>query len=313
MKEVSNMNSSTSSQAELGNQSAVQEKIFLCSICNINSGTCLEDCKFCSQSVRYKADIERFKQKESKLILEEAKVARDNGALGFCLVTADKGLTDKTLEFVCNTAMMLSREVPQLRLIACNGTASLEQLLTLKKAGIKAYNHNLETSKDFYPQICTTHPWDERFETCKNVNESGLVLISGGIFGLGETQQDRLSMLASLKKLNPTSVPINFYHHNIALELEPNSITTDKALTLIKLTRETLCDADRIMVAGGRELMFGQRQNEIFEYGANSIVIGNYLTTSGRVMSKDLEMLKSLNLEVATKVSSTSSQAKLGN
>lgn len=282
--------------------SVTKEKIFLCSICNINSGTCLEDCKFCSQSVRYKADIERFKQKEIELILEEARVARDNGALGFCLVTADKGLNDKTLEFVCNTAKILTAEVPELRLIACNGTASVEQLLTLKDAGIKAYNHNLETSKDFYKQICTTHPWDERYETCKNVNEAGLVLISGGIFGLGENQEDRISMLKSLKELNPTSVPINFYHHNVALELSPNSLTTDEALALIKLTRETLCNAERIMVAGGRSLMFGDRQNEIFKYGANSIVIGNYLTTSGRVMSKDLDMLKSLGLDVAKKV-----------
>ena len=280
----------------------MNDKIFLCSICNINSGTCLEDCKFCSQSVRYKADIERFKQKEIALILEEAKVARDNGALGFCLVTADKGLNDKTLEFVCNTAEILTKEVPELRLIACNGTASVEQLLTLKKAGIKAYNHNLETSRDFYPQICTTHPWAERYDTCENVNKAGLVLISGGIFGLGESQEDRLSMLQSLKELNPTSVPINFYHHNEALELKPNSLTTNEALELIKLTRETLIDADRIMVAGGRELMFGERQSEIFEYGANSIVIGNYLTTSGRVMSKDLEMLNYLKLDVAKTV-----------
>jgi len=280
----------------------MKDKIFLCSICNINSGTCLEDCKFCSQSVRYKADIERFKQKQSHLILEEAKVARDNGALGFCLVTADKGLNDKTLEFVCNTAKMLTQEVPELRLIACNGTASVAQLLSLKDAGIKAYNHNLETSKSFYPQICTTHPWDERYETCKNVNRAGLILISGGIFGLGESQKDRESMLASLKELNPTSVPINFYHHNQALELKPNTLTTDEALKLITLTRERLPDAQRIMVAGGRELMFGKRQNEIFNYGANSIVIGNYLTTSGRLMSKDLEMLQSLHLEIAKKV-----------
>ncbi len=279
------------------------EKIFLCSICNINSGTCNEDCKFCSQSVRYKADIARYKQKDIDLIIDEAKTARDGGALGFCLVTADKGLNDKTLEFVCNVAQKVSKEVPQLRLIACNGTATLEQLLTLKKAGIKAYNHNLETSKEFYSQICTTHSWDERYETCKNVNESGLVLISGGIFGLGETQEDRVSMLEALNSLKPTSVPINFYHHNEALELQPNPLSIEEAFSLIKLTREMIPDAQRIMVAGGRELMFGKRQNEIFSYGANSIVIGNYLTTSGRVMSKDLEMLKALELEVATSVS----------
>ena len=279
-----------------------KEKIFLCSICNINSGTCLEDCKFCSQSVRYKADIERYKQKEIKLIQEEAINARDNGALGFCLVTADKGLTQKTLAFVCDVAKAVQEVAPELRLIACNGTATLEQLLTLKDAGIKAYNHNLETSENFYKEICTTHPWSERYETCQNVNRAGMVLITGGIFGLGESQEDRVSMLQSLNSLNPTSVPINFYHHNEALELQPNSLSVDEALSLIKLTREMLPKAERIMVAGGRELMFGTRQSEIFAAGANSIVIGNYLTTAGREMHKDLEMLQSLNLDIATSV-----------
>ncbi len=280
----------------------MKEKIFLCSICNINSGTCLEDCKFCSQSVRYKADIERYKQKDIELIKQEAISARDSGALGFCLVTADKGLDDKTLEFVCSVAKEVQKVAPQLRLIACNGTATLEQLKELKNAGIKAYNHNLETSKAFYEQICTTHPWSERYETCQNVNAAGMVLITGGIFGLGETQEDRVSMLRSLASLNPTSVPINFYHHNEALQLQPNPLTTDEALSLIKLTREMIPNAQRIMVAGGRELMFGERQSEIFEYGANSIVIGNYLTTAGREMNKDLQMLKELNLQIATSV-----------
>ena len=280
----------------------IDKEIFLCSICNVNSGTCNEDCKFCSQSVRYKADIDRYIQKDMDVILEEARTARDNGALGFCLVTADKGITDKSLKFVCSIAEMLTLEVPELRLIACNGTASLKQLLTLKKAGIKAYNHNLETSEAFYPQICTTHPWSERYSTCRAVNESGLVLITGGIFGLGETQQDRISMLEALNSLNPSSVPINFYHHNEALELQPNTLSPQEGLDLIKLTRKTIPNAQRIMVAGGRELMFGDRQNEIFDYGCNSIVIGNYLTTSGRIMSKDLDMLKYLNLKVAKKV-----------
>jgi biotin synthase len=280
----------------------INEKIFLCSICNINSGTCNEDCKFCSQSVRYKADIERYIHKPIETILKEAVVARDNGALGFCLVTADKGLTPKSLKFVCEVARAVREVAPELRLIGCNGTASVEQLLTLKEAGIKAYNHNLETSESFYPKICTTHSWRERYETCENVNKAGLVLISGGIFGLGETEEDRVSMLESLKSLNPTSVPVNFYHHNEALELEPNSLTVDEALQLVKLTRQTIPHAERIMIAGGRDLMFGERQNEIFAYGANSIVLGNYLTTSGRVMSKDLDMLKSLHLEVAKTV-----------
>lgn len=275
------------------------KKIFLCSICNINSGTCNEDCKFCSQSVKYKADIERYKQKPIDQILDEARRLEALGALGFCLVTAQKGLDDKTLEFVCNVASTLTREVPRLRLIACNGTASLEQLQELKRAGVSAYNHNLETSREFYPEICTTHPWDERYETCENVNVSGLKLISGGIFGMGETQEDRLSMLYSLKELNPVSVPLNFYHHNPALPLNPNPLSIDESLELITLSRKILDQADRIMIAGGREIAFKERQNEIFQAGANSIVIGNYLTTAGREAHTDLMMLKELGFEIA--------------
>ena len=280
----------------------MSKEIFLCAICNINSGTCKEDCKFCSQSIRYKADIERYKQKPMEQILQEAQSARDNGALGFCLVTAEKGLTPKSLKFVCDVAKEVQKVAPELRLIGCNGTATLKQLLTLKEAGIKAYNHNLETSEDFYPNICTTHPWSERYKTCQNVNEAGLTLISGGIFGLGETQKDRVALLEALNSLNPSSVPINFYHHNVALELEPNPLTVEEALALIRLTRATVKKAERIMVAGGRELLFGERQAEIFANGANSIVIGNYLTTQGRGAQQDLEMLASLHLEVAKKV-----------
>lgn len=275
------------------------QKIFLCSICNINSGTCNEDCKFCSQSVKYKADIERYKQKPIDQILGEARKLESLGALGFCLVTAQKGLDDKTLEFVCNVASTLKREVPRLRLIACNGTASVEQLTELKHAGVAAYNHNLETSRAFYPQVCTTHPWDERYETCENVNSVGLKLISGGIFGMGETQEDRLSMLHSLKELNPVSVPLNFYHHNPALPLNPSPLSVDESLNLIRLSRSILQNADRIMIAGGREITFKERQHEIFEAGANSIVLGNYLTTAGREAHTDLEMLQKLGLKIA--------------
>jgi biotin synthase len=280
----------------------MSEKIFLCSICNINSGTCNEDCKFCSQSVRYKADIQRYKQKPFEQIEQEAIEASKKGALGFCLVTSEKGLSEKTLQFVCEVAQRVQKVAPNLRLIACNGTATLPQLLTLKEAGIKAYNHNLETSEAFYPNICTTHSWQERFTTCQNVNEAGMVLISGGIFGLGESHEDRISMLESLNSLNPTSVPINFYHHNQALALKPNPLSITQALELITLTRKMIPNAQRIMVAGGRELMFGCDQSKIFQAGANSIVIGNYLTTSGREMDKDLAMLHNLGLEVATQV-----------
>ncbi len=274
------------------------KEIFLCAICNIESGTCNEDCKFCTQSVKYKADIQRYKKKEIEQIVEEAKRARANGANGFCLVTAGKGLNDKRLEFVCEAARAVKKENLGLILIACNGTASVEQIQTLKEAGVDAYNHNLETARDFYPEIVTTHTWDERYQTCKNVKEVGLRLVCGGIFGLGETQEQRVSMLESIASLEPMNVPINFFHPNEALPIVENSITREEAFELIELTRKMVPNAMKIMVAGGRELMFGDEQYKIFEKGANAFVIGDYLTTAGRTPADDIAELEKQGIKV---------------
>ena len=273
--------------------------IYLCAICNIQSGICNEDCKFCTQSVKYKANIKRYKQKPIKDIIDEAKIAKKNRAIGYCLVTAGKGLDDQLLEFVCKIANSIKKENLDLKLIGCNGTATIEQLKELKKAGIDSYNHNLETSKEFYNNICTTHTWEQRYQTCLNVNQVGLELVCGGIFGLGESNSDRISMLKSIKSLNPLVVPLNFFHPNKALPITKNYICKKEAFQLIKLTRQMIPNAHKIMVAGGREFMFGKDQYEIFKYGANSIVIGNYLTTYGEVASKDIETLISLGYKIA--------------
>ncbi len=275
------------------------DKIYLCAISNIESGTCLEDCKFCTQSVKYKADIVRYKRKTIEQIVEEAKIARKNKAIGFCLVTAGKGLDENRLEYVMSAARAVKNEDLGLKIIACNGTATLEQLLKLKEAGVDNYNHNLETSREFYPSICTTHSWDERYETCQNVKKAGLNLVCGGIFGLGESYEDRISMLKSIASLEPKNVPINFFHPNEALPLVKNQLTKQEAFELIKLTKEMNPNAHKIMVAGGRELMFGKEQYEVFNYGANAIVIGDYLTTKGNVANQDIEELTKRGIEIA--------------
>jgi biotin synthase len=273
-------------------------KIYLCAIANIESGTCNEDCKFCTQSVKYKADINRYKRKDISDIVREAELSFQNKAVGFCLVTAGKGLNDKRLEFVCKAAYAVKKAVPQLSLIACNGTATVEQLKELKNAGVDNYNHNLETSKEYYSKICTTHSWNERFETCLNIKKAGLNLCSGGIFGMGESETDRLSMLNSLQELNPVSIPLNFFHPNKALPLPNNTLDRQQAFDIIKSTRELLPNS-MIMVAGGREITFGNEQYEIFKYGANSIVIGNYLTTEGKVAENDIKTILDLGYEIA--------------
>ena len=276
------------------------QSIFLCAINNILSGTCQEDCKFCTQSVRYHADIERYNYKEISQIVEEAKAAKANGALGYCLVTAGKGLDDKKVDFVARAAKAVKAEVEGLNLIACNGTATTEQLLYLKKHGIDSYNHNLETSERYYPEICQTHAWSERYETCENVRSVGLALCSGGIFGMGETEQDRDELLKAIASLSPESTPLNFYHPNPALPIKTRNIEKEEAIEIIQKARALLGEERLLMVAGGRELLFNGYEDEMFKAGANSMVIGNYLTTEGLAPSKDKQMLESLGYEVAT-------------
>ena len=276
------------------------KQIFLCAINNILSGTCQEDCKFCTQSVRYHADIERYNYKDISTIVKEAKLAKEQGALGYCLVTAGKGLDDKKVDFVARAAQAIKSEVEGLNLIACNGTATKEQLLYLKKHGLDSYNHNLETSERYYAEICQTHAWSERYETCENVKSAGLALCSGGIFGMGETSEDRSELLKSITSLNPESTPLNFYHPNPALPIKTRNIELEEAIAIINKARKLLGDDTLLMVAGGRELLFNGQEHKMFEAGANAIVIGNYLTTSGLEPNKDKSMLDSLGYEVAT-------------
>jgi biotin synthase len=274
--------------------------IFLCAINNILSGTCKEDCKFCTQSVRYHADIERYTYKAIEQIVEEAKQARSHGALGYCLVTAGKGLDDKKVDFVARAAQAIKVEVEGLNLIACNGTADKAQLAYLKAHGIDSYNHNLETSERYYPEICQTHGWQERYATCESAKSAGLALCSGGIFGMGETAQDREALLEAIVSLQPESTPLNFYHPNPALPIKTRNIEQDEAIEIIKRARRLLGEERLLMVAGGRELLFSGEEQKMFEAGANAIVIGNYLTTPGQAPNKDREILESLGYEVAT-------------
>ena len=270
--------------------------IYLCAISNVSSGNCSEDCKFCTQSAHYKTDIPTYKEKSIDEVVKEAKLAKKNKAVGFCLVTSGKGLNDKKVEYISKLAYAIKKEV-DISLIGCNGVASISQLKELKKAGITNYNHNLETSKEFYSNICSTHSWQERFETCLNVKSVGLKLCVGGILGLGESREDRYSLLKSIKELNPFTIPLNFYIPNKHLPLKTTSITKDEALFWIKEYRKNFDSI--IMVAGGRELIFKDKWLEAIKAGANSIVIGNYLTTKGERVDKDLEMLLNNGYEIA--------------
>ncbi|MBX7491478.1 biotin synthase [Helicobacter turcicus] len=275
------------------------QEIFLCTICNVSSGSCAEDCGYCTQSAKYNADIERYKYKPIPQILEEAKKASENGALGFCLVTSGRELDSKRTEYIVQAARAILDSKLHLHLIGCSGIASVEALVELKNAGIASYNHNLEASRNFFPKICSTHAFEERYETCENVLKAGLGLCSGGIFGMGESWQDRMDLLYALQMLNPHTAPINFFIPNPALPLTQEILSKEEALECVKLAREYLPNA-RLMIAGGRECVFGENQKALFECGINAVVLGDYLTTKGNTPKEEIERIKSYGYGIAT-------------
>lgn len=264
--------------------------IMLCAICSVTQGNCAEDCAYCTQSAKAGADITKFKEKSVQQVVDEAKMAYKNHALGFCLVTSGARLNDKKTDYIASLARAVSKEVPNLMLIACNGMATYEQLCELKNAGVFSYNHNLETSREYFPNICTTHSWDERYQTNLDAKRAGLMLCTGGIYGVGESEADRVSFRASLKELEPFSSPINFFIKSDALRLDLAPLSADEALKIVRETKSALPET-RVMIAGGREKILGDRQYEIFENGADAIVIGDYLTAKGEKANKDIEEL----------------------
>ena len=276
--------------------------IMLCAICSVSSGNCSEDCGYCTQSSKSSADIEKFHLKPINQIVSEAKLAVANNALGFCLVTAGRRLDEpngKKLEYIAKAAHEISRQMPNLMLIACNGEASFEALSELKKSGVFSYNHNLETSREYFPKICTTHSWEDRFLTNVNAKRAGLMLCVGGIYGLGESESDRVSFRKSLSELKPFSSPINFFIPNPALPIKHKMLSADEALKIVRDTKIALPNT-RIMIAGGREKILGSRQYEVFDNGAEAIVIGDYLTTKGEIPSQDIAELKKRGFSFAT-------------
>jgi len=279
------------------NIESMPKKIYLCAISNVLSGSCSEDCHFCTQSSKYKTDIQRYNFKDPSIVLKEAKKAKASYAVGFCLVTSGVGLDKKRKEYMLDLLEKLSLEKLGLNYIGCNGIASLEDLKELKKAGLGSYNHNLETSKSYYKKICSTHDWESRYKTAIFVKEAGLKLCSGGIFGMGESLKDQEEFIDSLVTLEPDSIAINFFVPNPALPLTKNTISKTRAKEIILTIKDRL-PKSRIMVAGGREYMFDSLK-EVFALGADSIVIGDYLTTKGEKEDKDIKMIKELGLNIA--------------
>jgi biotin synthase len=264
---------------------------------NAKKGGCSEDCNFCSQAARYATDVvpERLQSVES--FVRAATDAHERGATEFCIVVAVRGPSDALLERVCEAVREIKRTLP-LKVAVSLGILRDDQVAPLVAAGTDKVNHNLESSRRYFPSVCTTHTYDERLDTCKRVRDGGLDLCCGGIIGMGETYDDRIDFLVELQGLAPVEVPINFLNPRPGTPFGDRSIMDPmEALTFVALARFALPRA-LIRFAGGREITLQGLQDLGMHSGASGIILGNYLTTGGRSDADDFAMLDRLGFEV---------------
>ncbi len=271
-------------------------KIDLCSIVNAKSGACPEDCFFCAQSTRSKADIKVYPLLNKERILEAAISAKENGVKRFCIVTSGKRPSKREMDEIC----IFISEIKALGLLPCAtlGILNYTELEQLKDAGLHRYHHNLETSEAFFREICTTHTYKEKLRTIEAAKSVGLSTCSGGIFGLGELWEDRIDMAVALKGLGVDSIPINFLTPIKGTPFEDRDLLSPlEALKIIAIYRLIFPQCE-IRVCGGRPSTLRELHPYIFLAGADGLLIGNYLTTAGRNPQDDLQMIKDLGLEL---------------
>ncbi|MBF0338526.1 MAG: biotin synthase BioB [Nitrospirae bacterium] len=267
----------------------------LCSIKGVISGGCSEDCAFCAQAVNSDADIERYPLRDKEEVLMTAQAAKDSGAGRFCLVTGGRAVSDDDL---VDIAEML-RGISAMGILPCAtlGLIDTDALTMLKDAGLHRYHHNIESSEAFFGQICTTHTFKDKLGTIGAVKEAGLSLCSGGIFGLGESWQDRIDMARVLDCIEADSVPVNFLTPVKGTAMgNRTTLSPIEALKIISLHRFML-PAREIRICGGRMQTLGQCNSFIFMAGADGLLIGNYLTTRGRPPAEDIELINALGLK----------------
>jgi biotin synthase len=270
-------------------------RIRLCGIVNAKSGKCSEDCAFCAQSARYKTAAQTYPLLPTERIFEAARSAKEMGAREFSIVTSGVSPSREELERVAQAVALIRSEL-QLECCASLGIIDRVSLSILKSAGLTKYHHNLETSRSYFPKVCTTHSYEESVETVRAAKETGLSVCCGGIFGMGETHADRFELAFTLKELGVDSVPLNFLNPIEGTPLgrrEP--LKPLDALRIIALFRLVLPGRD-IIICGGRDMTLRQLQVLVFAAGANGLMIGDYLTTKGRAPAQDIQMLGDLGL-----------------
>ncbi len=263
---------------------------------NIKKNYCSEDCSFCGQSAFFNTDVKDYQLLSKEEVVKQAKKASDEGAQSYCLVAAWREPTKSDFKKVCEIISEINNNVGIS--IECSlGFLTPQQAMELKKLGVKRYNHNLETSRSKFPEICTTHTYQDRIDTLKIARDAGLELCTGGIIGMGETREQRLELILDLAKLNPEEITINLLVPVPGTPLELQTpLPIDEILRTFAVIRFLLPDAI-IKISGGREVNLEDDGEALLLSGANGIISAGYLTLSGNEMKKDLEMIRKIHLE----------------
>lgn len=277
----------------------VGRTVKFCSILAAKVGGCSEDCAYCSQSAHYKTGVEPGKADVNDM-MTAADEALANGASSFGIVNSGRGPTDQELDWLEPFFKKTARE-GKIRPCATLGELTPPQAARLRDMGVLRVNHNLETSRRFFPNIVSTHSYDDRLRTIRVAREAGLSICSGGIFGLGEDWEDRLDVAFELRDLGADVVPINFLNAigGTPLDGKVDELRPTEALKIIAVFRFILPDRE-LKIAGGREKVLRDLQSWMFFAGGSSFLIGNYLTTFGRDPQQDHQMLRDLGLPFVT-------------
>lgn len=277
-------------RADRARRDNLGDTLELCTIFNARSGKCSEDCRFCAQSAHYATGAQEYPLVEQGVLLEAAQRASEIGSDHFCIVASGRALSGKEFDDVLHTAAAI-REQVGMEVCGSLGCLTHAQLVQLRAAGVSRYQHNLETSRRFFPHIVTTHTFDDRVRTVRDAVELGFSVCSGGILGLGETREDRFSMALTLRELNVDVIPVNALMPIAGTPLASlKPISPIEVLKTIAIFRLLLPDKI-IKLAGGRESVLKEFQATAFLSGANGMIIGGYLTQRGRAVEEDQRMI----------------------
>ena len=273
------------------------DRFDLCTIVNGKCGRCSEDCKYCAQSAHYHTNLEEsYPLLSTEELVKGAAENKRQGVLRYSIVTSGRKLSDREVDQVCESVRAIRDQVG-IEVCVSFGLLGEDAFRKLKEAGASRVHCNLESSRRYFPQVCTTHTYDEKIATIKAAQQAGLSVCSGGIIGLGETMEDRIDMVLTARELGVKSVPVNLLNPIPGTPYEHNPVLTEEELRRVVAIFRFLIPDGNIRLAGGRGLL-EDKGERCFRSGSNAAISGDMLTTAGITVQRDREMLKGLGYTV---------------